>query len=422
MPVISTNTAANSAIINLNKNTAAQETYLEQLSSGSRINSASDDAAGLAVAGQLESDITTLEQSAKNAQQAEALLQTADGALSRQADILQRMKSLATQYNSGTVDDESREFINAEYEELLTELDLISSSTEFNGKNLIDGSFNESFIVGIQSTDSIDVDLSEVEITTTALDLSASLSESNTTLLEVTLNTASGVATESTTFADVTSGIVLGGDTDFVLSDGTNTTTIALTTATTVSELVANINAAVDADDNQLYTATLSDSGVLTVAVNETGDWDVGTDGLLDTAVTVGLTTGTGVTSELYGTGALGEDVSVSATNATVTDDLVAIDDALTDITDDLTIIDAAISVVSEARATIGAYTSAMEYQAENIDTQIESLTAAVSTIVDVDIAEAQSNFTNAQVLTEAATAALAQANQLKTSLLTLLK
>jgi len=133
MPVISTNTAANSALLNLNKNASMQERYLNQLSSGSRINSSSDDAAGLAVSGQLQADITTLTQSARNAQQAEALLQTADGALARQGDILQRMKSLATQYNSGTVDSTSRSFINAEYTELVTQLDLIKDSSEFNG-------------------------------------------------------------------------------------------------------------------------------------------------------------------------------------------------------------------------------------------------------------------------------------------------
>jgi flagellin len=91
-------------------------------------------------------------------------------------------------------------------------------------------------------------------------------------------------------------------------------------------------------------------------------------------------------------------------------------------INDDLNVIDAAITSIANARSEVGAFTSAFQFQNTNINTQIENLTAAKSTIVDVDIAEAQTNFTNAQVLTEAATAALAQANQITTSLLSLLR
>ena len=410
MPVITTNTAANSAIVNLNRNSSAQETYLKELSSGSRINSSSDDAAGLAVAGQLQSDITTLEQSSRNAQQAEALLQVADGALSRQADILQRMKSLATQYNSGTVDDESREFINAEYSELIKELDLISSSTEFNGQNLIDGSYDEDFIVGIQANDIINVNLSNVNITSTELELSSALSlaDYNVTKAnvvrsdgaEVTLTTTLGdldaaesdiLATGAINLADFDQN----GDGDVTdANDIAAVTGTAFTAASTIQDVLDDINAITTVGGEQVFEATL-ENGQIIVTLKDGEILDRDGNGIAD------------ATLDMSGTTAL-----TSAINSFAADSYF----------DNLRTIDNAIKQVSDARSRVGAFTSAMEYHAENIDTQVENLTAAKSTIVDADIAEAQTNFTNAQVLTEAATAALAQANQLKTSLLTLLR
>ena len=137
MPVIATNTAANTALTYLNRNSEDQAKSLAKLSSGSRIVSASDDAAGLAVASRLQADITTLQQASRNALQGRAVLQTADGALARVGDILQRMKSLVAQSLSGSVDNTSRGFINQEFQQLIQEIQAISDQTEFNGTNLI---------------------------------------------------------------------------------------------------------------------------------------------------------------------------------------------------------------------------------------------------------------------------------------------
>lgn len=432
MPVISTNTAANSALLNLNRNAGMQEKFLNQLSSGSRINSSSDDAAGLAVSGQLQADITTLTQSARNSQQAEALLQTADGALARQGDILQRMKSLATQFNSGTVDAQSRNFINAEYTELVNQLDLITSSTEFNGQNLIDGSYNESFVVGISASDSIDVDLSNVDTSSNGLNLNSTLSTSGTGVLNVELTTATGDrATESTLLTALTGGFVdvaatdtieLGLDID---ADGAFTSanegevTITVGAGTTVADVVSQINALNDADGDQIFDAQFTDGNLIVNLVDpsllETNSALPGVEGTVDLTLT---NTSGGDVLGINGNDAQG---TAFTAGAGLTELVTAGDDA--DLfTDDLNIIDTAIQTISDARSTIGAFTSAFQFQNSNINTQIENLSAARSTIVDVDIAEAQTNFTNAQVLTEAATAALAQANQITTSLLSLLR
>ncbi|MAM35174.1 MAG: flagellin [Micavibrio sp.] len=280
MPVIATNTSANSALTYLNRNSEDQAKSLSKLSSGSRIVVASDDAAGLAVANGLQADITTLQQGARNALQGRAVMQTADGALSRVGDILQRMKSLASQALSGSVDDTGRGFIQQEYDQLLTEIGDIATQTEFNGTTLLDGaSFNESFLVGVNSGDTIDVDLT----------------------------TATG--------------------------DDINVTAIA---------------------------------GTLTA----------GTSLTTDTATTQG----------------------------------------------EMDAVDAAIDDISAARATVGSYISRFEYRGEYIETAMENLSAAKSSIMDVDIAAEQTNLVNKQVLTEASIAALAQANQSKSSLLSLLR
>ncbi|MFA7276678.1 MAG: flagellin [Pseudobdellovibrionaceae bacterium] len=272
MPVVATNTAANTAILYLNKNSDAQSKSLAKLSSGSNIVSASDDASGLAVATTLQSDISVLNQAATNTQQAQSVLETVDGALSNIADILQRMKSLAAQSQSGSVDDASRAYIDAEYQQLISEIDGIVTSTTFNNTALLDGSYNQDYLVGTDAAaDIISVDLSTVDASTTGL----------------------GIA------------------------------------------------AAVDTSAN---------------AVTASGE------------------------------------------------------------------LDAAIDLVSSMRSLVGALESRFSFRGDVIDTSIENLEAAKSAIVDVDIATEQSNYTTQQVLTEVATAALAQANEMKSSLLSLVK
>ncbi|MBI1326387.1 MAG: flagellin [Alphaproteobacteria bacterium] len=272
MPVIATNTSANTALVYLNKNSRDMEKSLGKLSAGTRIVKASDDAAGLAVASRLQADITVLQQAGRNALQARSVLQVADGGLARIGDILQRMKSLAAQSASGSVDSAARGFIDTEYQQLLLEIDDIATTTEFNGQTLLNANYNESFLVGVDATGGnvIAVDLTAVDATS--------------------LSSAGG---------DVTS-----------------------------------------------YTA------------------------------------------------------------------------ATTAIAD----IDADIDTISTWRADLGGFISRFEFRGDVIDTAVENLSAARSSIYDVDIASEQTNLTSKQVMTEAAIAALAQANQMKSSLLALVR
>ncbi|WP_299007658.1 flagellin [uncultured Caulobacter sp.] len=178
MPVISTNTAANTALRYLNNNSAAQSESLAKLSSGSRIVSAKDDASGLAIATSMNADISALNQAATNVTSGTSVLNTADGALSNIADILTRMNALTAQAQSGSSSDDDLSYITAEYAQLTEEIDDIATTTTFNGVALLDGTSSYSsgvdFLVGTSSSDVITVtldgaDTAALGLTTTAI-------------------------------------------------------------------------------------------------------------------------------------------------------------------------------------------------------------------------------------------------------------
>jgi len=195
MPVISTNTASNSANRYLSINSSAQSSSVSKIASGSRITSASDDAAGLAVATSLNSDVTVLKQASTNASNATSILESADGTLSNIAEILQRMRSLATQAISGTVTDSERTYLNEEYQQLNSEITSIASGTRFNDESLLDGTteWASGVTVRVGATTSDNISIS---ITTTT---SASLGTTTLTVADsvVTSSTAASNALEA---------------------------------------------------------------------------------------------------------------------------------------------------------------------------------------------------------------------------------
>ncbi len=157
MPTVTTNTGANTALRFLNINDMATRASIGKLSSGSRIVKASDDAASLAISTNLSADIVVLRQSAINAANGTAVVQVADGGLARISDILARMKALATQALSGSVDATSRGYINSEFTQLRDEITSIAEQTEFNGTELLSVSATINFMVGRAAAESIAV-------------------------------------------------------------------------------------------------------------------------------------------------------------------------------------------------------------------------------------------------------------------------
>jgi len=188
MPVITTNTAANTALRYLNINSQNQSETLAHISSGSRITKASDDASGLAIGTKLQTDVATLSQAKTNVSHGQSILAVADGGLASISDILERMKSLSAQSLSGAVSDTERAYIDAEYQQLVSEIDSIVAATTFNGAELLGGAYDENFLAGSQSTDMLSVTLTGAAYTFDAagLGLTGSLATTAAATTEIT--------------------------------------------------------------------------------------------------------------------------------------------------------------------------------------------------------------------------------------------
>lgn len=195
MAVISTNLAANSAVRYLNMNSADQTASLSKLASGSRIVTAADDASGLAISTRISSYVTALTQAATNASHGTSILQTADGGASNISDMLQRMKALASQSASGTVTDSERTYINAEFDQLVEEIDGLSQSTRYNGESLLDGTgaFAAGMVVVVGSdatADTITVTINALDATTLGVDTQDIATQAGATTAIAAIDTA----------------------------------------------------------------------------------------------------------------------------------------------------------------------------------------------------------------------------------------
>jgi flagellin len=173
MPVIATNTAANTALRYLNRNSDEQSGNLARIASGSRITKASDDASGLAIGTKLQTDVATLTQAQTNAANGASILSVADGGMASISDILSRMKTLTTQSISGTVSDAERAYIQAEIDELALEITSIATATSFNGESLLDGTSDYAtgvvFMAGTEAADTLTVTIADVDTTALAV-------------------------------------------------------------------------------------------------------------------------------------------------------------------------------------------------------------------------------------------------------------
>jgi len=173
----------------LNSTNKSLQGNIEKLSSGFRINSAADDAAGLAVSEEMKSDIRSLGQASRNANDAVSMVQTAEGSLGQVHDILGRMRELSVQANSDGINDEQRAHVNTEFQALVAEIGDISSQTKFNGTSLLDGTLSANFQVGIESTDTLNIAVGQ---SFAAVDLEDATGTNN--LAGVNLSTTAGAA------------------------------------------------------------------------------------------------------------------------------------------------------------------------------------------------------------------------------------
>ncbi|OIU85848.1 MULTISPECIES: flagellin [unclassified Microbacterium] len=388
---INTNVSALNAYRNLSSTQNDLSKSLEKLSSGLRINRAADDAAGLAISEGLRAQVGGLNVAARNAQDGISVIQTAEGALTEVHSILQRVRDLAVQAGNDSNNTESRAAITKEAGQLLDELTRISDSTNFNGINLLDGSKSGlSFQVGANGDNAsqISVNLTSANVKTLAADLK------NGTLA------ATGTRFD---FDDTTSGAIDGmGSFSFTAGTGTaveKTVTVDLSTKTITNgdELVAALNA--DANFSQSFTATVvkDANGVATgytVRANDGATVDAATS-TSDNVTTI--TAGAPVTGGLDFSSAGAAKLSIQKLDGAITD-------------------------ISAARADLGAIQNRFESTINSLNVSAENLSAAESRIRDTDMAAEMVKFTAKNILSQAGTAMLAQANQANQGVLQLLR
>ncbi len=368
----------------INQINASLSKTLQRLSSGLRINSAADDAAGLAISEKMRAQINGLNMAVKNAQDAISLVQTAEGALNEVHSILQRMRELAVQASSDTNTDVDRAQIQKEVDQLKEEINRIARTTEFNTKKLLDGSIKpfrskpvENIVTGgnIGLTSIID-EGDDGKAGTYILEVGQF--DTDTTLdVRATLFTVSG---SETTSVDITAKSISIGNITIKWSTtdiGVDGSTIP--EGTVVDSAVVRVDSAITSDANPL---------TFQIGANEGQSMFTGIDEM--NAAALGL-------------------ASVDVTTS---------DKAQRSIM----MIDAAIFKVSSTRATLGAVQNRLEHTIANLGVASENLTAAESRIRDADMAKEMMQFTKQQILLQSATSMLAQANAMPQNVLLLMR
>jgi flagellin len=389
---------------NLNQTQSSLQNTLTQLSSGSRINSGSDDAAGLSVADGLGANEAALTQSAQNASDGVSLLQTADGALSQVNNLLNRAVTLATEASNGTLNASQVGSANAEYQNILTEIGNIGSTTNFNG-NSVFSSTATNLVVSDGTTSG----------TTTFADTVGSLTAGSIGLSApvVTPGTSSGLtpssASASSSGTASTFTLTLGhtsntvGGTLSIAVGAASAHSITIAAGATGASVAAQINADSTFQASTVSAAYNSSTGVLTISGPATASSNLATSGTSltqTTAPTVGSGPGAGVDF-------------TSSTIASLT--AATAQNVLTSLT-------AAIGDVAYQRGIIGANVNELQAAAQVASVQSENLTSASSAIMSTDYGEATSNMAKYQVLSQTGISALAQANSVQQEVLKLLQ
>lgn len=379
MQVINTNVMSLNAQRNLYQSNNDLATSIQRLSTGLRINSAKDDAAGLAISERFTSQIRGLNQAVRNANDGISLAQTAEGALGEVANNLQRIRELAVQSSNATNSNSDRAALQAEVSQLLSEINRVADQTTFNGVNLLDGSFSGAvFQIGANAGENITV---------------SSLADANTAALgSVSQASASVAASGLTGFA---SAIAAGGVTVNGVDIG------AIGSASSAAERAGQLVDAINEVSQQTNVGASYDAA--TGQITLTGSQDIIIAGTEDDATTAGWANAT---------------VATTATSSGIdTLDISSYSGAQLG----MQLVDSALTSINSARADLGALQSRFESVVANLQTTSENLSASRSRIQDADFAAETAALTRGQILQQAGTAMLAQANAAPQNVLSLL-
>jgi flagellin len=381
------NYAANVAHRNLQTSDAQATSSLAKLSSGTRVVSARDDAASLAIGSRLNAEVAALRQASINAGQAVSMLQIADGAMAKVQDILVRMKTLGVQAGSGQLSNTERSMLDAEYQSLLSEVDRIALDTEFNGNQLINGSItigdnaNYGAPAGVINIAVLGV---STDAATTAGNLGYATGASGGTFTLSATDAVTGGATSYT--ASISSSDWTGG----YLTTGT---AVKLTNSTSDGFMTITLNTSFHAN-----TSIATDGFSFDQSGTSSYSYKIGSGTQAQDQITISLE------------GVNIDTLSLAGTDITSTANADAASEAISN----------AIDTLNTSRARIGAAQNRLEFAAANISSTMENTEAARSNLMDLDIAAEMTVFTSKQILVQSGIAMLAQANQMPQSLLKL--
>ena len=389
--VINTNVMSLNAQRNLNTSSASLSTSIQRLSSGLRINSAKDDAAGLAISERFTTQIRGLDVATRNANDGISLAQTAEGAMVEISNNLQRVRELSVQSANATNSSSDRAALQSEVDQLVSEIDRVARQTNFNGTALLDGSFSGQLMqVGADAGQTIGINAI----------LNANTSKLGGAMFDK--NTLTVAAPAAATTAVALTGLSVNG----VAVDDVNvaaTGVAADTQAEAVKQLAININAKMD--QTGVY-AEVGATGVVNLTAIKPSETDAGVFKAITAAGTgVGAFTPTAATAAPAKTYVSGLDIST----------VVGSQQAMS-------IADKALSSVNSARADMGAIQNRFSSTIANLSTTSENLSASRSRIRDTDYAKETAELTRTQILQQAGTAMLAQANTSPQSVMTLLQ
>ncbi|NAW66043.1 flagellin [Photobacterium halotolerans] len=378
---VNTNVSAMTAQRYLNKASEGLSQSMERLSTGSRINSAKDDAAGLQISNRLIAQTRGLNVAMRNANDGISIAQTAEGAMQESTSILQRMRDLSLQSANGANSDDDRVAIQEEITALQDELNRIAETTSFGGRKLLNGTFGEAaFQVGADAGEAIVVGLDSVR---------ADEAKMGGSLL-VSTNTIQPDAT-------------LAADTNIELSvtaaDGTVTpVAIGLVGGDDVEEIATRING-----QNGLINASVTEKGELQLVSSD------GTVGVTNGALSMINSDGTTVAGDIAGTAT---DITVSEINVSTAGGAQRA----------VPLIDSALKYIDSMRADLGAKQNRLTHTINNLANTSENVSASNSRIRDTDFAKETTEMTKNQILQQASTSILAQAKQIPQSALNLLQ
>ena len=386
---INTNISALNAYRNLGETNNAVSSSMQKLSSGFRINRAADDAAGLGIANRLRADTRSMTQASKNADQANSVLQIAEGATSSIQKMLERMKELATQAGSDSVDVAGRERINEEFAQLKEEITRTVDTTKFQGGHLLKTVAAQAAVsASTFSGGSATADAGNTG-TATAPTLSGTFSGTADATLTIRVDDS----------VDGTPGTVSASDFQASVDGGTTWTTLAqLATDTGITVTPSATNAA----DGDVWTQALTAAAAEVEASGGPRSFLVGSS---EQYTTNDLLTVDALDLTLSNLGLTSSGVDTAANARTA-----------------LTAIDSAMETVATTLGDIGATQNRLEFAQSNLKTTIQNFTAAESVIRDVDMAEEMTKFSKNNILAQAGTAMLAQANQSAQGVLQLLR